>query len=251
MMELAMASKTDTGIPAFLLIDKKEAARRRKWNEEHPVQPVSFSGKSEERLREVELARAKIDAEKKASERVRLDSVHARKKMEKEAEAQGAYAKPIPGAVWNPAQNRYVHPNYMPRRKFERLLAEMPTEGHRTILKQRFGTAGQATATVMVDTPAPRKARAAAPAKPKAKAKAAAAPATRAKRGGKPEQVAAVEAMLTRPEGATLSEIGAKFGWLDHTASAFLSVNFRNLGRPTVKATEAGRGTVYRLEEKK
>jgi hypothetical protein len=55
-------------------------------------------------------------------------------------------------------------------------------------------------------------------------------------------------ALLTRPEGATLAEIAAATGWLEHSASAYLSGIRKTQPVPGVVEV---RGRVYRAEEPK
>lgn len=152
-------------------------------------------------------------------------------------------------ATWRPH-------GYMSRAKYQRLLEGMPTPAHRKVFIKMFGAtqkpedrdpapvakqAGKKKSLLQklvegptAKTPAP---------------KTTAAPSGAAReRKLNPEHDAKVSAMLRRPEGATLSEIGAAMGWQDHSASAFLT-GIRKT-RTIVKTTEA-RGTVYRLEDTK
>lgn len=55
-----------------------------------------------------------------------------------------------------------------------------------------------------------------------------------------------VIAMLRRPQGATLAEVGAAEGWLEHSASARLSAIRKE---HNITATKEDRGRVYRMEQ--
>jgi hypothetical protein len=52
--------------------------------------------------------------------------------------------------------------------------------------------------------------------------------------------------MLQRPEGATIAEIAAAFGWLPHTTRAAMSTKSRKAGLTFVSEKVDGRGRVYR-----
>jgi hypothetical protein len=89
------------------------------------------------------------------------------------------------------------------------------------------------------------KTKAAARAERKATAKPkAAAAAERAPRDSK--QAKMIE-MLKRPNGASVDEIAAEFGWLKHTTRAAVSVAVRKLGLTSTATKEENRGTVYRI----
>ena len=55
--------------------------------------------------------------------------------------------------------------------------------------------------------------------------------------------------MLQRPEGATVAEMVAATGWLDHTVRGSISGTLKKkLGLPISAEKAEGRGTVYRLD---
>lgn len=266
MMGLRMARNSKSfEIPDFLKVDRKEAERRRQWNADHPIQARSFTEVRREVDETVKALNRQIEKEADAAVAERNKRLATKK-----VKARVMIIEPMvipPGYRWDGFHCQLMHPKKMSRSNYARLRQEMPTDAHRKIFEAEYGpwqgTSGGSDITAASRASAKSRAKPAGQprkldgprAQPDKSGSHAApvAPAARLKRGGKPEQVAAVAAMLTRPEGATLSEIGAQFGWLDHTTSAYISVNFRNLGRTTSKATVAGRGTVYRLdpEEKK
>lgn len=146
--------------------------------------------------------------------------------------------------------------------RYARIMRELPTERHRQIFRELFGEGkkkgpGRGASRgddVAVDATEKDSAAAAAPSKKRSRAEAGGTGSSpvrsttdKPRPRGKPEQVAAVREMLTRPEGATLAEIGKLYGWKEPSASAFISVNFRNHGEPTSKKVVDGRGTVYNL----
>ena len=53
-------------------------------------------------------------------------------------------------------------------------------------------------------------------------------------------------AMLQRPEGASIAEIAAAFGWLPHTTRAAMSTKSRKAGLTLASEKVDGRGRVYR-----
>jgi hypothetical protein len=55
--------------------------------------------------------------------------------------------------------------------------------------------------------------------------------------------------LLERPQGATALEVGAAFGWLEHTSRARISTGPRTRGYKVVRTREDGRGSVYRAEK--
>ena len=60
---------------------------------------------------------------------------------------------------------------------------------------------------------------------------------------------AQIIAMLQRPEGATVAEMVAATGWLDHTVRGSISGTLKKkLGLPISAEKAEGRGTVYRLD---
>ena len=52
--------------------------------------------------------------------------------------------------------------------------------------------------------------------------------------------------MLERPEGASVAEIGQRFGWLPHTVRAAIT-GLRNAGREVTRSKDADDRSVYRL----
>ena len=52
--------------------------------------------------------------------------------------------------------------------------------------------------------------------------------------------------MLERPEGASVAEIGQRFGWLPHTVRAAIT-GLRNAGREVTRSKDADDQSVYRL----
>lgn len=269
-MNLVMTDTLD--IPPFLRVDESESERRRQWWKDHPpTTSAQTTLDQQDRKREVDEMRAKFAQEKLESEKVRLNSLNARKKLDAKS---GAFDKQMPGTHWDGTLGRYVSDNApMPRAKFERLLREMPTEEHRQTFIRMYG-AGQCLDTASYSmaaatarptlgppastgnrrsktssaTPTPSRPKSAPPKKvghtESAGRKALVAASGKA---SKEEQVAHIKTMLERPEGATLAEAGARFGWQEHSTSAFLSTQFRNKGMPTTKEKIEGRGTVYRL----
>lgn len=86
-------------------------------------------------------------------------------------------------------------------------------------------------------------------------------PARRAKRKAAPKPAAAAGsstaeamlAMLTRPQGATATEVGEAFGWLEHTSRARISTGCRDQNVKIVRTREERKGydgtvSVYRAE---
>jgi Protein of unknown function (DUF3489) len=53
-------------------------------------------------------------------------------------------------------------------------------------------------------------------------------------------------AMLERPEGASVAEIGQRLGWLPHTVRAAIT-GLRQAGRPVTRDKDADDRSVYRL----
>jgi uncharacterized protein DUF3489 len=53
-------------------------------------------------------------------------------------------------------------------------------------------------------------------------------------------------AMLERPEGASVAEIGQRLGWLPHTVRAAMT-GLRHAGREVTRSKDAGGHSVYRL----
>ena len=53
-------------------------------------------------------------------------------------------------------------------------------------------------------------------------------------------------AMLERPEGASVAEIGQQLGWLPHTVRAAMT-GLRKAGREVMRSKDASDGSVYRL----
>jgi hypothetical protein len=53
-------------------------------------------------------------------------------------------------------------------------------------------------------------------------------------------------AMLERPEGASVAEIGQRFGWLPHTVRAAIT-GLHQVGREVTRSKDADDGSVYRL----
>ena len=53
-------------------------------------------------------------------------------------------------------------------------------------------------------------------------------------------------AMLERAEGASVTEIGQRFGWLPHTVRAALT-GLRHAGREVTRSKNESDQTVYRL----
>lgn len=263
-------------IPAFLIVDAAVAARRKANWEAHPPQPaVAFGQRDDTRQREVDTARARI-AEEEAEDKKRRDASTAeRRKLQRAAEKDGVFvsSKHVPGTEWDAQLGRWTKPT-MTQAKFERLFREMPDAKHRKVLIEMYGKGREIPScevTASSSTPAATAStvRVAAAGKPRSKTaksssvmKKVAAPsthtsyATAMSRTGLPrvpkeEQVAHIKTMLCRPEGTTLAEAGAKFGWQEHSTSAFISVNFRNQGMATTKEKVDGRGTVYRLAKEK
>jgi hypothetical protein len=52
--------------------------------------------------------------------------------------------------------------------------------------------------------------------------------------------------MLERPEGASIAEIGHRFGWLPHTARAAIT-GLRKAGREVTRSKDADDRSVYWL----
>ena len=283
-MNLAMTSASkypppgpDIDIPAFLRVDEAEAARRKQYWIDHPPRALASFGETDDRRQQMATMRAKLEAQAAEEKKERDKSAAARRAMEKEASKEGTFvsSKRMPGTEWSQELGRWVKPGTMSTRKFLRLLNQMPDAKHRQAFIDQFGEGQEIppcedTASASTRAATASTARAAASGKtrsPTAKSSSATkkavsattapstvtppksiAPATERKpRVPKEEQVAHIQAMLERPEGATLAEAGAKFGWLEHSTSAFISVNFRNKGKTTAKEKVEGRGTVYRL----
>lgn len=270
-----IAAEIDLTIPDFLVVDKAEGARRKAWNEAHPVVHTNFSGQTEVEERAVDEARARMKAEKLVRETERLNALHARKVEERRAEGHGGFSEPLKGMIWNPLRGKWVLPNYMSPRKYARLLSEMPTEGHRKIFVKLYGSglgvslgAGGSPAcatkdaTTVESTPAGAsgKSRSAVkgaervrvPSEPRGGAVAAnrrvKAPPTLKPAAPRAagDWMPRVITLLSRPEGATLAEVGAQEGWLEHSASARLSAIRKE--RAIIAAVE-DRGRVYRMEK--
>lgn len=265
-------------LPKFLRRTRKQQEAINEYNRTHPLPPVNFSGETQEKRREVDETRARMDAERDEEIKQQNASRAERRKLDDERRKRGDFvsSKQVPGTEWDPGTGRWVRPGAMSAAKFNRLLGEMPNEKAREILIEKYGAGHGASLGAHASDGAgdvPKDSKRGAPsmangraktreagAKPAGRVRVTAAPPAKEKpkgaapskprRGGKPEVVAAVEALLTRPEGATLTEIGAAYGWKDHSASAFVSVNFRNAGRKTTKETIEGRGVVYHLEAK-
>ena len=53
-------------------------------------------------------------------------------------------------------------------------------------------------------------------------------------------------AMLERPEGASVAEIGQRLGWLPHTVRAAIT-GLRRAGRAVTRSKDADDRSVYRL----
>lgn len=264
--------------PKFLLRTKGDAAKIRKWNAEHPLDAQEVKSwnvgprwdqKADPEFEKKLLAEA--DAEKKRlaptdptkglskeEKKAALMERRAAAKAKADAARAALSAKPAGESYWDANASVWRPIGYMSRAKYARLVAEMPTNEHRAAFIEMFGhtqTEGarcpppkvlkarlKAAQEAVRAAPAPKKGKDAKAAKPKRAASAA--PAKR--RGPNPEHLAKVTAMLTRPEGATLAEIGAAMGWQEHSASAFLS-GIRKT-RTIAKTVEA-RGNVYRLEK--
>jgi predicted ArsR family transcriptional regulator len=52
--------------------------------------------------------------------------------------------------------------------------------------------------------------------------------------------------MLERPDGASVSELGQRLGWLPHTVRAAIT-GLRHAGREVMRSKDAGGQSVYRL----
>ena len=67
--------------------------------------------------------------------------------------------------------------------------------------------------------------------------------------GGEPPagtKRAELSAMLARPEGASVAEIGQRLGWLPHTVQAAIT-GLRKAGRAVTRSKDADDRSVYRL----
>lgn len=129
----------DLDVPEFLRVSKAEGARRAAWNEAHPVETTGFSGETTAKRREVDEARARIDAERKESERQRLQALKERKREEARAETCGQYSKRMPGMTWNSMVGKWMTPNHISPANHARILSEMPTDEHRSIFIKLYG----------------------------------------------------------------------------------------------------------------
>jgi hypothetical protein len=250
-------------IPAFLRRTREQQDAINEYNRAHPLPPTNFSGETQETRRAVDEARARMDAERAEEVKQQNASRAERRKLEAEQRKRGDFvsSEQVPGTQWDPGIGRWVKHNSMTMAKYNRLMEQMDTPESKRILHEMHGAglgASPVDVSIRTQPGAGRKARddqpsqrSGAGAKPAGRVRVTAAPPPKkAKPVGKGDAVAGVEAMLTRPEGATLAEIGAQYGWKEPSASAFISVNFRNLGRATTKEKVDGRGTVYRLEAK-
>lgn len=244
--DTSTADDDGLAIPDFLRITPEKAAARKAWNAAHPVAATVQESK-------FKVERERREEEKKTKQRERLAALAVKKKHEAEAEKKGIYSKPLPGLVWDTVRGGWVNPNAISRAKFNFMMANAPTEKHREFMRRKYPQFGPfpdaqpdmviETETTKVRSPAKKPLAEPKKASPVASVK------STGKRGSlsKAEQTEKVEAMLLRPEGATLREIGVEMGWLDHSASAFLS-GIRKT--KTIIATPEARGRVYRLEKK-
>jgi hypothetical protein len=247
-VNLALA---DFDIPEMFRVTPEEAERRRLEWEANPPKPLSMLlGNISDADQEKRAAdRQRFIDEQEARKKRALDNLSARKSMEREDAKKGitTFTRKMPGTVWDARRGRWVDPHQpMDKMRYERLMREMPTQRHRELLAEMYG-GGRCLPTQTTST-AKSSTKKVATAAPSTRSRPTpTAPATARKRVPKEEQVAHVRAMLARPEGATLAEAGATFGWLEHSTSAFISVHFRNAGLKTTKEKVEGRGTVYRF----
>lgn len=257
-------------IPKFLRREPGSDAKTREWNAAHPLPKTVTSFSSLTAAHEPTEFEKQLLADEEAEKAALTSGKRLAKKEEKEARSsrgRGRRAKatePMPlesattgGQYWDAAANCFRPIGYMSPARYAHLLSEMPDERYRAAFIKMFGhtqpedkrspSAASLKKLVRATQEATRgpaavrradKAKAAKPAK-----KAAAAP-TKARQLN-PEHDAKVSAMLSRPEGATLTEIGATMGWQEHSASAFLS-GIRKTR--TIVKTVDDRGNVYRLE---
>lgn len=268
-----ITAEIDLTIPDFLVVDKAEGARRREWATAHPVVHTNFSGQTEVEERAVDEARARMKAEKLVRETERLNALHARKVEERRAEGHGGFSEPLKGMIWNPLRGKWVLPNYMSQAKYDRLMREMPTEAHRVILVKLYGSGHGASLGVggspacairdarkVESTPAgasgksrslgKQTGRVRVPTEPRAPVEATATnrrpPIKSVAPRAAGDWMPRVITLLSRPEGATLAEVGAQEGWLEHSASARLSAIRKER---TILAAVEERGRVYRMEK--
>lgn len=273
-----ISAEIDLMIPDFLRVDRAEAVRRLQWNETHPIVQTGFSGQSEESRRDVDEARERMKVEQKERARQQLEALAERKREEAQAKVPHQFSKRLPGMIWNTRYGKWVLPNFMSQRKYDRLLSEMPTEAHRAAFIKTFGSghgasrgAGGSPACATKDasmagsTPAGAQAktrsavkgagRVRVPSEPRARVSGweLTAPTTKPPRAPSAAGAwkAGVISMLERPEGATLAEIGAVYGWQEHSVSARLSAIRKER---VIIATVEERGSikavrVYRMEK--
>lgn len=216
------------------------------------VAPPSERDIEHERIRkEFESRQAAVDD----ARRNRLDSLSRKKSDEK----RGAFSTYHKGFRWDSTVNRWVDPSYISKSKFRRLMREMPTDAHRSIVISKFGrgqTVVIASDAKVFKTDANVRAAKSAGATVK---KAATKNIESARNGHTPDpiagQVGAVPdkralliALLSRAEGVSLDEIAAATGWQTHTAQARIG-GVRKTHVVSFSKDEK-RGNVFRLGEK-
>lgn len=272
-------AEVDLTIPDFLLVTPAEAERRKRHWEEHPPTAVNFSGATDEKLALQREAREQEKKDRLAALAEATKAKRAQARGDAEAEQHGKFSQHLPGTDWNPSVGKFTPRNYMSPSKYARLRAEMPTEAHRAAFDKIYGagppdsvaetsaaTRGKAEEE-QVPRSAPRKARSALPGagrdglpdappvdrRPGSEAR----PGSQQRAQGAPvsspsDAVARVAAMLTRPEGASLTELAAvgAGGKLPHSCSAFLTTKFRQKGAVISKTKDDKRGGwVYHLDK--
>lgn len=262
-MHATLSDDDPLAIPPFLKVDKAEAKRRLRFWEKNPPKPMppfleTTRSAHEEMTPEF---RAQLDADyAKEQDWItafkRPDTKKAKKFAEGLVDKKSKLAAPVEpidrtGMRWG--RTRGGHYTWVPDTmapsttgRGQGASPAAPGGGDRA--KKPAATGGnvrEREASPRVRGSSPR--RSTTP--PAAPVAAAAAPVARRAKGAeaKAQQRAAVMAMLTRPEGATLANIAPLTGPnnFEHTASAYLSGLRKEMA--VAKTVEEGRGNVYRV----
>lgn len=252
---------TDTDIPDFLLVDEAEAASRKAWNVAHPLtaeaqtwshqigqEPVS------EKLSRVEAAAPhRAESKKMPSEKV---------------------ARPLPPPGSDRVLAAILNRGAMTKANHARIMGELPTDKHRQIFVKLYGPGQGASLGAGAPTPvratkdarrikvtpaggASDESRSATKGAGRVRvpsgSRGTSSPVSASSTNKPPRATAAGDwksgliLMLARPEGVTLTEIGAAYGWQEKSASARLS-GIRK--ERTINTAVEERGRVYRTEKK-